>query len=170
MIPYTMRYLFLILLFSSSLIFSNDKQSYECADIEDNSSRLDCYDSLFRNQTTEDPLLIKKPKETKTVKEIKVKESKEKEAERRFGLPLRSAKDKDKEKMRITDKIVKVKKLADLRLDVTLENGQRWRSVEKIRQVRLKPNQEITISEGFVSGYVLKVIDKKISIRVRRIK
>ena len=67
-------------------------------------------------------------------------------------------------------KIVKIKKLADLRLDVTLENGQKWRSVEKIRQVRLKPNQEITISEGFVSGYVLKVIDKKISIRVRRIK
>ena len=77
---------------------------------------------------------------------------------------------KDKEKIQITDKIVKIKKLADLRLDVTLENGQKWRSVEKIRQVRLKPNQEIIISEGFVSGYVLKVIDKKISIRVRRIK
>ena len=168
MIPYTMRYLFLILLLISPLIFSNEKQSNKCADIEDNSSRLDCYDSLFRNQLTEDPVLIKKPKETKTIKEIKVKESKEKEVERRFGLPLRST--KDKEKIQITDKIVKVKKLADLRLDVTLENGQRWRSVEKIRQVRLKPNQEITISEGFVSGYVLKVIDKKISIRVRRIK
>jgi len=163
MIPYTMRYLSLILLLISSLIFSNEKQSNECADIEDNSSRLDCYDSLFRNQLTEDPVLIKKPKETKTVKE-----SKEKEVERRFGLPLRST--KDKEKIQITDKIVKVKKLADLRLDVTLENGQKWRSVEKIRQVRLKPNQQIVISEGFVSGYVLKVIDKKISIRVRRIK
>jgi hypothetical protein len=158
-----MRYLSLILLLISSLIFSNEKQSNECADIEDNSSRLDCYDSLFRNQLTEDPVLIKKPKETKTVKE-----SKEKEVERRFGLPLRST--KDKEKIQITDKIVKVKKLADLRLDVTLENGQKWRSVEKIRQVRLKPNQQIVISEGFVSGYVLKVIDKKISIRVRRIK
>ena len=163
MIPYTMRYLSLILLLISSLIFSNEKQSNECADIEDNSSRLDCYDSLFRNQLTEDPVLIKKPKETKTVKE-----SNEKEVERRFGLPLRST--KDKEKIQITDKIVKVKKLADLRLDVTLENGQKWRSVEKIRQVRLKPNQQIVISEGFVSGYVLKVIDKKISIRVRRIK
>jgi len=169
MIPYTMRYLFLILLFSSSLIFSNEKQSNKCADIEDNSSRLDCYDSLFRNQLTEDPELVKEPQEEKAIKEIvKVKESKEKEVEKRFGLPLRST--KDKEKIQITDKIVKIKKLADLRLDVTLENGQKWRSVEKIRQVRLKPNQEIIISEGFVSGYVLKVIDKKISIRVRRIK
>ena len=38
------------------------------------------------------------------------------------------------------------------------------------RRVRMKPGQEITVSEGFVSGYVLKVIDKKISIRVKRIK
>ncbi len=51
-----------------------------------------------------------------------------------------------------------------------LENGQKWRSVEKIRRVRIKPGQQITVSEGFVSGYVLKVVDKKISIRVKRIK
>ena len=43
-------------------------------------------------------------------------------------------------------------------------------TLEKIRQIRLKPGQEVKISEGFISGYVLKVIDKKISIRVRRIK
>ena len=55
-------------------------------------------------------------------------------------------------------------------MDVILENGQKWRSVEKIRQVRLKANQKVVISEGFISGYVLKVVDKKISIRVRRIK
>ena len=103
MIPYTMRYLFLILLFSSSLIFSNEKQSNKCADIEDNSSRLDCYDSLFRNQLTEDPELVKEPQEEKAIKEIvKVKESKEKEVERRFGLPLRST--KDKEKIQIKEK------------------------------------------------------------------
>jgi len=163
-----MQYLFLILLFSSSLIFSNEKQAYECVDIEDNSSRLDCYDSLFKNKLTEAPVLLKEVGDTKGVKEIKVKESKEKEVERRFGLPLRLSADKEKQK--ITDKIVKIKKLADLRLDVTLENGQKWRSVEKIRQVRLKPNQKVIISEGVISGYVLKVIDKKISIRVRRIK
>ena len=44
------------------------------------------------------------------------------------------------------------------------------RSVEKIRQIRLKPGQEIIISEGFISGYALKVVGKNISIRVRRIK
>ena len=163
-----MRYLILILLFSSSLIFSNEKQANDCADIKDNSSRLDCYDSLFRNKPIEDLGLAKASKDTKSVKETKLQEPTEKEVERRFGLPIRLT--KDKEKVQILDRIVKVKKLADLRLDVTLENGQKWRSVEKIRQVRLKPDQQIVISEGFVSGYVLKVIDKKISIRVRRIK
>ena len=83
---------------------------------------------------------------------------------------LRIALVKNIDKVEIIDKISEVKKLADLRLDVILENGQKWRSVEKIRQVRLKANQNVVISEGFISGYVLKVVDKKISIRVRRIK
>ena len=53
---------------------------------------------------------------------------------------------------------------------MVLDNGQTWRSVEKIRRVRLKEGQTVKISEGFVSGYSLKVVDKKIAIRVKRIK
>ena len=78
--------------------------------------------------------------------------------------------DKSNDDFQIKDKISKVSQLASLRVDFVLENGQKWRSVEKIRRVRIKPGQEITVSEGFVSGYVLKVVDKKISIRVKRIK
>ncbi len=74
------------------------------------------------------------------------------------------------EKIEIKDKIIKVTQLPSLQLDITLDNDQRWRSVEKIRQIRLKSGQEVIISEGFISGYVLKVVGKKISIRVRRIK
>ena len=83
-------------------------------------------------------------------------------------MPFRVEKSNDD--FQIKDKISKVSQLASLRVDFTLENGQKWRSVEKIRRVRVKPGQEITVSEGFVSGFVLKVVDKKISIRVKRIK
>jgi len=53
---------------------------------------------------------------------------------------------------------------------IVLENGQSWISVEKIRRVRLKKGQTVEISEGFISGYSLKVVDKKIALRVKRIK
>ena len=162
-----MKYLLTLLLLASFFIFSSEEEAKECADIEDTTQRLSCYDSLFAPQQIEDPKLVITQKKqeveiAKQDKEIK------KERERRFGLPKRLEKEEDK--VEIKDKILEIKKLADLRLDVTLENGQKWRSVEKIRQVRLKANQKIVISEGFISGYILKVVDKKISIRVRRIK
>ena len=162
-----MKYLLTLLLIASSFIFSSEEEAKECADIEDTTQRLSCYDSLFAPQPIEDPKLVT----TQKKQEVKIaKQDKEikKERERRFGLPKRLEKEEDK--VEIKDKILEVKKLADLRLVVILENGQKWRSVEKIRQVRLKANQKVVISEGFISGYVLKVVDKKISIRVRRIK
>ena len=170
-----MQYLLTLLLLISSFIFSSEKEAKECADIEDTTQRLSCYDSLFAPQKIEDPKLVVIQKKleveiAKQDKEIKkeVKKEVKKERERRFGLPKRLEKEEDK--VEIKDKILEVKKLADLRLDVILDNGQKWRSVEKIRQVRLKANQNVIISEGFISGYILKVVDTKISIRVRRIK
>ena len=166
-----MKYLLTLLLLASSFIFSSEEEAKECADIEDTTQRLSCYDSLFAPQQIEDPKLVitQKKQEVEIAKPDKeIKEEVKKERERRFGLPKRLEKEEDK--IEITDKILEVKRLADLRLDVILENGQKWRSVEKIRQVRLKANQKVIISEGFISGYILKVVDKKISIRVRRIK
>ena len=176
-----MRYLFILLLLTSSFVFSSEKETKECADIEDPTLRLSCYDSLFRTPPIEDSeLVVPQKKKEATVsknekerrfglpqrKEIE-KEIKE-DKERRFGLPKR--KETEEEKIEITDKIVKVTQLTSLRLDITLGNDQKWRSIEKIRQIRLKPGQEVVISEGFISGYVLKVVGKKISIRVKRIK
>ena len=169
MIPLIMRYLLVILLLVSPFIIANEKEAGECADIKDPVLRLSCYDSLFKSEPTEEPKLIA-PQEKKEVIVINKEEDKEikKERERRFGLPIRE--EKKEEKIEIKDKISKVTQLTSLRLDITLDNDQKWRSVEKIRQIRLKQGQEVTISEGFISGYVLKVVGKKISIRVRRIK
>ena len=166
-----MKYLLTLLLLSSSFIFSSEEEAKKCANIEDTTQRLFCYDSLFAPEQIQDPKLVvtQKKQEVEIAKQDKeIKKEVRKERERRFGLPKRLEKEEDK--VEIKDKILEVKKLADLRLDVILENGQKWRSVEKIRQVRLKANQKVIISEGFISGYVLKVVDKKISIRVRRIK
>lgn len=182
-----MRCLFILLLLTSSFVFSSEKETKECADIEDPTLRLSCYDSLFRTPPIEDSELVvpqKKKEATVSKNEKEIKQAKERrfglpqrketekeikeDKERRFGLPKR--KETEEEKIEITDKIVKVTQLTSLRLDITLGNDQKWRSIEKIRQIRLKPGQEVVISEGFISGYVLKVVGKKISIRVKRIK
>ena len=162
-----MRYLLAILLLISPFIIANEKEAAECANIKEPTLRLSCYDSLYKNKSTEEPELIQPKKKMEVIVSNKDNEIK-KERERRFGLPKREK--KIEEKTEIRDKITKVTQLTSLRLDVTLDNDQKWRSVEKIRQIRLKPGQEVTISEGFISGYVLKVVGKKISIRVRRIK
>ena len=168
MIQPFMRYLLLALLLSSSFLFSTEKDVINCVNIEDPTVRLNCYDSIFKkDKTIEDPVLIE-PAIAETKTEIQAQEVELTKKERRFGLPVRV--DKSNDDFQIKDKISKVSQLASLRVDFTLENGQKWRSVEKIRRVRIKPGQEITVSEGFVSGYVLKVVDKKLSIRVKRIK
>ena len=168
MIQPFMKYLLLVLLVSSSFLFSKEKDVNNCLDIENPTVRLNCYDSIFKNdKTIEDPVLIE-PVIAETETAIQVQEVDRTIKERRFGLPVRV--DKSNDDFQIKDKISKVSQLASLRVDFVLENGQKWRSVEKIRRVRIKPGQEITVSEGFVSGYVLKVVDKKISIRVKRIK
>ena len=167
MIHVIMRYLLPLLLLTSFSVFAVEKEASNCASITEPSSRLSCYDSLFRPGQVEDAKLdlsedSQKPEVVKKEKEIK------EERKRRFGLPKKQ--ETPEEKIEIRDKIIKVTQLNSLRLDITLANDQRWRTVEKIRQIRLKPGQEIIISEGFISGYALKVVGKKISIRVRRIK
>ena len=162
-----MRYLFSLLLLTSYAIFANDKEASDCAYIEDPALRLSCYDSLFRPEQIQDSKLVV-TQERQEVEVVKQEEEVKEERKRRFGLPKKQ--ETEEEKIEIRDKIVKITQLNSLRLDITLNNNQKWRTVEKIRQIRLKPGQEVIISEGFISGYALKVIGKKISIRVRRIK
>ena len=135
----------------------------ECIKIENNKERLACFDlvtkSLEGNEKSPAIAKISKP-EKKTISQ------KIKQQVKDFGL----TKKEKKEVLQITSKIVRVKLQNNLKLLVVLENGQKWRSVESFRRTRLKEGQMVEISEGFISGYSLKVVDKKIALRVKRIK
>ena len=69
---------------------------------------------------------------------------------------------------KINSKILSVSQKLNFQLVIILENGQIWQSVEKIRDIRLRDGFEVEITEGFLSGYTLRVPGKKIKIRVRR--
>ena len=145
------------LFFLSMPTFSYNSDAQKCADITNSSARLSCYDALFQENR---PI-----KETKRIPEktavIKIDEQKKKD----YGLV------KPKDDFSVTSKIVNVNKRGNYKIYITLENDQIWRSVKDIYDRNpVSSGQTITISEGFMSGYVMKVEGKKTSLRVRRVK
>ena len=157
------RYLLFILIGFGSAIYSENSTIEDCIKIEENEKRLACFDLVTEaaNKITEEPEAAKISKSQRKTIAQKVKDQ-----VKDFGL----TKKEKKEVLEITSKITRLKLQNNYNLLVVLDNGQTWRSVEKIRRVRLKEGQTVKISEGFVSGYSLKVVDKKIAIRVKRIK
>ena len=157
------RYLLFVLIGFGSAIYSENSTIEDCIKIEENEKRLACFDLVTKsaNKITEEPEAAKFSKSQRKTITQRVKDQ-----VKDFGL----TKKEKKEVLEITSKITRLKLQNNYNLLVVLDNGQTWRSVEKIRRVRLKEGQTVTISEGFVSGYSLKVVDKKIAIRVKRIK
>jgi hypothetical protein len=144
------------LFFLSMSAFSYNPDAQKCADIAASSDRLNCYDALFQEN--------KSIKEAKTISKktavIKTDTQKKKE----YGL------EKPKDDFSIISKIVNVNKRGNYKIYITLENEQIWRSVKDIYdRIPVSNGQTVTISEGFMSGYVMKVEGKKISLRVRRV-
>ena len=157
------RYLLFILIGFGSAIYSENSTIEDCIKIEENEKRLACFDLVTKsaNKISQEPEAAKISKSQRKTIAQRVKDQ-----VKDFGL----TKKEKKEVLEITSKITRLKLQNNYNLLVVLDNGQTWRSIEKIRRVRLKEGQTVTISEGFVSGYSLKVVDKKIAIRVKRIK
>ena len=157
------RYFLFILIGFGSAIYSENSTIEDCIKIEENEKRLACFDLVTEseNKITSEPEAAKVSKSQRKTIAQRVKDQ-----VKDFGL----TKKEKKELLEITSKITRLKLQNNYNLLVVLDNGQTWRSVEKIRRVRLKEGQTVKISEGFVSGYSLKVVDKKIAIRVKRIK
>lgn len=157
------RYFLFILIGFGSAIYSENSTIEDCIKIEENEKRLACFD-LVTQAAVENIEKLEVAIPIKTQR--KTIAQKLKDQVKDFGL----TKKQKKEVLEITSTITRLKLQNNYNLLVVLENGQTWRSVEKIRRVRLKEGQTVKISEGFVSGYSLKVVDKKIAIRVKRIK
>ena len=149
---------FIYILFLPCFLFS-ELSLEECSKILDDSKRLNCFDNLASSQTNKQEANKDRVQTNVTYKANNIEN---------YGLKKKSI--EVKEITGIDSKITKIKKLNSYNLVISLENGQKWRSVEKYRYHRLKPSQIVTISDGAISGHVLKVNGEKIAIRVKRIK
>lgn len=149
---------FAVLVFISNPVLSQSPNVQKCLDINDPSKRLDCYDNLFQSAEANNTSNIS----NKVDKAEKIEEAKNSND---YGL------DKPKEQLSITSKIISVKKRGSFKIYIVLENGQTWRSVKDIYDRNpVKQGEAITISEGFLSGHIMRVEGNKVSLRVRRVK
>ena len=156
---YKFKYIFLLLglFFISLSATSNDSALQKCIDTDDSSERLSCFDEFFKeNKTMQQALAIPKKQEVTKTAEKNIED---------YGLP------KPKEDFSITAKIVKVNKRGNYKIYIILDNNQTWRSVKDIYdRIPVNNGQTVSISEGLLGGYVMKVEGKKVSLRVRRVK
>ena len=149
---------FAVLVFISNPVLSQSPDVQKCIDINDPSKRLDCYDKLFQSAEATNTSNIS----NKVDKAVNIEEAKNSED---YGL------DKPKGQLSITSKIISVKKRGSFKIYIVLENGQTWRSVKDIYDRNpVKQGETITISEGFLSGHIMRVEGSKVSLRVRRVK
>ena len=149
---------FAVLVFISNPVLSQSPDVQKCIDINDPSKRLDCYDKLFQSAEATNTSNIS----NKVDKAVNIEEAKNSED---YGL------DKPKGQLSIASKIISVKKRGSFKIYIVLENGQTWRSVKDIYdRIPIKPGEAIIISDGFLSGHIMRVEGKKVSLRVRRIK
>ncbi len=157
-----MKFFIILLVFTYSKLVISDVK--ECIVIEDDKKRLTCFDNYFNEEYL---LVLNESDSLSETKEI-ISNSTEQEI-KSFGL-TKEAKIKTKEEFKVVSNILSVSQKLDLKLIIILENDQIWQTVEKIRDIRLKDGYKAEISEGFLSGYALRVPEKKIKLRVRRLK
>ena len=156
-----MKYLLTIVFLLS--INSLSAKVEECVKIKEDTARLDCFDRLFLDKKD-----IAEANEVIIEQEEKQIIENESYEQKNFGLSIKQRQKDSKEELKINSKILSVSQKLNFQLVIILENGQIWQSVEKIRDIRLRDGFEVEITEGFLSGYTLRVPGKKIKIRVRR--
>jgi len=148
-----------------------DAIASDCPQISNDKKRLACYDSIFMEKP-EEPGIERSIQIDKPLPKISKKDSPPQvKAREEFGLPKKLM--EDSKKISLKARITSVKQLSNKKVNIQLDNGQTWRTVETLNRgefSKLKGSNEVEINEALISGFVLKVEGKKLSIRVRRIK
>ena len=148
-----------------------DALADDCTQISNDKKRLACYDSIFMEKPKE-PGIERSIQIDKPLPKISKKDSPSQvKAKEEFGLPKKLT--EDAKKITLKARIISVKQLSNKKVSIQLDNGQTWMTVATVNRgelSKLKGSNNIEINEALISGFVLKVEGKKLSIRVRRIK
>lgn len=146
---------FTLLFFSGTLFASAGVDVFEkCSKILDEKNRLACFDESYETYSKQN---ASNPQEEDDKSNAKLNI---------FGL---SKKVVTQEPQQVIAQTIKVISLSNSRVQLQLDNGQVWRSTEPAGRLRFKIGQTVIIAKGAISGYTLKIKDKKGFIRAKRV-
>ena len=129
----------------------------KCVEIQDDLSRLGCFDklSLTSKNTTE-----------------KIEPPTQSQKESRFGgdkIEKKKRQDSGHNLEKVTYTVTKIKKSITKKLTIYFDNGQVWKQSDN-RTLRLKAEDKAELSSGALGSFFLKKANTNKTIRVTRIK
>ena len=146
---------FTLLFFSGTLLASAGVDVLEkCSKILDEKNRLACFDESYETYSKQNAI---NPQEEDDKSNAKLNI---------FGFSKQVI---TQEPQQVIAQTIKVIGLSNNRVQLQLDNGQPWRSTEPIGRLRFKMGQTVIIAKGAISGYTLKIKDKKGFIRAKRV-
>lgn len=186
---------FAVLAFSLCTAFSSTSSTTDiqtCLLIENADKRLACFDKVAKSQqkqveviveekeakpnselSTKEPITkIESPVEAEPLDKPEVVEAHQKtqmQKEQEFGSE-RIASEQEKQKAEsINLRVSSVKKSMHGQLTITFDNGQKWKQTDDTR-FTIKAGDDVKITKGVLSSYLLRKVGKNKSIRVKRLK
>jgi hypothetical protein len=169
---------FIIILFATNSQATTLNNSFrECAKIDKDLTRLNCFDQLAKSFITPSentdiqsievvklPVLIQK--ENPVISSIQ--DNEKKQFIDNFGSShLKKDTVNDEEKSMILT-VAGVKKNTDKKLYFTFENGQIWKQMDNVR-FKIKAGEKAKLKEGALGAVYLKKLGNNRSIRVKRV-
>ncbi|MDA0900396.1 MAG: hypothetical protein O3B35_05135 [Proteobacteria bacterium] len=146
---------FTLLFFLGTLLASAGVDLFEkCSKILDEKNRLSCFDESYETYSKQNTINLQEEDDKKNAK-LNI-----------FGL---SKKVVTQEPKQVIAQTIKVTSLSNNRAQLQLDNGQVWRSTEPVGRLRFKIGQTVIIAKGAISGYTLKIKDRKGFIRAMRV-
>lgn len=150
-----------------------DPLLWGCSEIGDDDKRLACFDAYIKQKTAQ-----KAPKSSKPAPLVlnsngddaveTVKAIPKQETPQQFGLEHKKT-EEEKQVSEITSSLLKVSKQAHNNWVFTLDNGQKWRTVESTSS-KYKSGQDVIISRGMFNSFSLKKTGSNRTVKVKRIK
>ena len=180
------KYKLILTILIASTAFSAASAQEDCAKIEDNAQRLECYDLIYNQKAQKEVINLpstanaKKANKSSNPKKIEDKSEHNPQKEngflnKAFGLAKKYQTPAEKEQM--FDSIKAIKVMANGRLNLELTNsGHVWQTkdtneqIRRIKGLKISEFDRVAITEAVLSGYTLKIPGKDGEIRVTRIR
>ncbi|NVK22897.1 MAG: hypothetical protein HWD86_10290 [Kangiellaceae bacterium] len=131
---------------------------YDCGAISDNEKRLVCYDGFFKNKSYT-PSTIIAPQKSEVINKNEDSFGQEQLDKSQSNIPEQ-----------LNSRAVGIFKTWSKNLEINLENGQIWKVVSD-RDVYFKTkNPKVSIEQGFLSVYYMRIEGLSSKLKVKRIK